>query len=205
MNKSWRNLAATAAIVLLGASVMLTGCSRDGNEWQRMVVEVAALNGGAPLLSGYWDAGSDKRFPSDDDFLPIDYVTVQFHARPYDQLVVLPEDAPFSYFHVTEYDLIWTPLTEGSEELVNYNLTNAPTDVLVPVGSEAEVSILVADRYMKEQQWYRDLAPPPDGVSKLPFQASCRLIFRGHETGNEEVVEIEGAFMASFVGVAVRE
>jgi hypothetical protein len=39
----------------------------------------------------------------------------------------------------------------------------------------------------------------------MPFMASCELTFRGHETGNSEVTEVKGAFMASFVGVAVRD
>jgi len=195
-----------AAISVILVSLLLSaGCTNhDGNEWQRLVVEVSAINDGVPLLSGYWDAGNDRRFPSEDDYFPLDYVNVWFHARAYNQVITLPEDTPYSYFHITEYDLEWTPLTVGSDELVNYNLYSAPTDVLVPVGEDdAVVTILVADRYMKEQPFFRDLAPPPDGVNKLPFQASCRLTFRGHETGTDNVVEVTGAFMVSFVGVVI--
>ncbi len=204
-----KNWAVIAAAVLVATFLGTPGCSNHtGNEWQRLVVEVAAINGGAPLLSGYADAGQDRRPLTEDDVLSIDYVTVEFHARPYDDIIIVPEDTPFSYFHITEYDLTWTPLTDGGAELVNYNLTSAPTDVLVPAGENAAVTILVADRYVKEQPFFHELAPsgpPYYGADKLPFMASCELRFRGHETGTDNVVEVVGAFMVSFVGISVTE
>jgi hypothetical protein len=186
----------------LGYMLIAGGCSNHTeNEWQRLVCEVAAINDGVPLVSGYWDAGADRRFPSDDDFLPIDHVPVTFHCRPYNSMIVLPDDAPFSYFHITEYDLIWHPFTEGSEPLVDYSLLHATTDVLVPVRDDATVSILIADRSLKEQPFFSDLFYDP---ATIPFSARCELRFRGHETGSDEVIEVTGSFMVSFVGIVVQ-
>jgi hypothetical protein len=189
-----------AASLVLVSLLMSVGCSnQSGNEWQRLVVEVSAINEGTPLLSGYLNAGPDRRVGTEDDYAPIDYVDVTFHARPYNQFIVLPEDTPYSYFHITEYDLEWTPLTPGADELVNYNMYSIPTDVLVPTGENATIVILIADRYMKEQPFYSDLF----FNDKLPFQGACRLTFRGHETGTDNVVEVAGSFMVSFMGVVI--
>ncbi len=197
-----KKLTAAAMSLVLMSLLLAGGCSNHtGSEWQRLVVEVSAINAGMPLVSGYRDAGPDRRPGTDDDFDPIDFVEVTFHGRPYNSLVTLPEDAPFSYFHITEYDLEWTPLTPGGEELPNYNLYSAPTDLLVPVDQDASVMVLVADRYMKEQTFFSDLF----FAGKLPFDASCRLTFRGHQTGSDDVIEVVGAFMVTCVGLVVEQ
>jgi hypothetical protein len=193
-------LAAAAMLPVLGLVLCVGGCSdSDGNEFQRLVCEVSAINEGVPLVSGYLNAGSDRIAGTPDDFLPIDYALVEFHARPYSSLIVLPEDAPHSYFHVTRYDLIWHPASPGSEPLVNYDIIGAGVDVLVPVNEEAEVAILVADRYMKEQPFYSSLYLG----AQIPFTARAELRFYGHETGNEDEVMVTGSFMVSFVGVVI--
>jgi hypothetical protein len=198
----WKKLTVVAMSLVLLSFLAMNGCTNNtGTEWQRLVVEVDAINDGVPLVSGYMDAGPDRRPGTDDDFAPIDFVEVQFHARPYNQFITLPEDAPFSYFHITEYDLEWTPTTPGGEELPNYNYYNAPTDLLVPVSQEASVLVLVADRYMKEQPFFSDLF----FNNKLPFNASCKMTFRGHQTGSDDMQEIVGAFMVTFVGLVVEQ
>jgi hypothetical protein len=180
-----------AALITALGTLVLAGCTEDGNEWQRLVCEVHSINGGASLLSGYVDIGSPTN--DQDDTYPVDIVEVVFHARPYNRSVVLPEDAPYSYFHVTSYDLIWHPMTPGSEPLVDYNLTGAGTDVLVPVNDEGAGAVLVADRYLKEQAWF--IAQ----VSSEPMTARCELRFHGHETGSTREVTVVGSFMVNFV------
>jgi hypothetical protein len=180
--------------LLLGSLLLLAGCEERGNEYQRLVCEIDMINDGVPLVSGYRHAGQDRQPGTDDDYDPIDNVVVQFHARPYSSAIVLPADAPYSYFHVTEYDVIWHPLTVGGEELPNYNIIGGGCDVLVPVNGEAAVSVLVADRYMKEQPFFRDLM-----TGKAPFTARCELRFRGHETGSDQTVELRGSLMVNCV------
>ncbi|MFH1845771.1 MAG: hypothetical protein ABIF77_21520 [bacterium] len=198
--KRWKCLATAAILLGFGLMLLLGGCSENrGNESQRLVCEVALVNGGEPLVSGYLNAGPDRLADTTDDFAPIDFVEVLFHARPYSRMITIPEDAPYSYFHVTGYDLIWHPVTVGGEELPNYNMIGAATDCLVPVNREASVSVLVADRYMKEATFFSDLY----NGGKLPFMARCELRFRGHETGSDTEVEVVGSFMVSFLGMVI--
>ena len=72
-------------------------------------------------------------------------------------------------------------------------------NLLVPIDEEATVMILVADRYMKEQPFFSDLF----FNNKLPFNAMCRFTFRGHQTGSDDVQELTGSFMVTFVGIVV--
>ncbi len=198
MNRKRYLLAAAVTMVFAGA-LLLPGCSEDGNEWQRLVCEVQSINDGAALVSGYLDAGQDKIAGTEDDTFPVDIVEVTFHARPYNSAITLPEDAPYSYFHVTSYDLIWHPLTPGGETLPEYNITGGGTDALVPVNERGSCAVLVADRYLKDQPWFVSQL-----ATGLPFTARCELRFRGHETGSDREVTVSGSFLVHFVYAIVR-
>jgi hypothetical protein len=188
--------------MLAGGLIALAGCeNHDGNEWQRLVCEVAHINEGSPLVSAYLNVGNDGVQGTDDDFLPIDFVPITFHARPYNELIYLPEDGPYSWFHVTNYDLTWIPGPGAPTELTDYNVENGMLDVLVPVHQEAMVSVLIADRGMKEEPWYRDVLFLGGGS----YTATCQLRFRGHETGNDETVELVGGFTVTFFGIVTNQ
>ncbi len=190
-----RNL--ISALTLVTVMLMLTSCSNhDGNEWKRLVCEVENINNGNPLISGYRDLGSNLDDPADDS-LPIDWVPVAFYARPYSSTIVLPEDDVSSWFHITNYDLIWHPGPNAPDELTDYNVTNAMTEARIPVNDHGMVNVLIADRVMKEEPWFVSLYNNP-GES---FTAACELRFHGHETGNSENVTISGGFMVTFFGV----
>ncbi len=193
------HLAPAALAALMGMLLFCGGCENSGNEFQRLVCEVSQINEGMPLISAYLNAGQDRVVGTPDDFFPIDYAEVVFHARSYSSLVTLVEDGPHSYFHVTSYDLIWYPLTPGSEPLVNFGITGAGVDLLVPVDEDAAVSILIADRYVKEQPFVVALF----SGGQVPFTARCELRFHGHETGSEDEVVVPASFMVTFVGVVV--
>ncbi len=185
------------ALTMAALVAILAGCSNhDGNEWQRLVCEVETINNGTPLLSAYLDVGSDGEAGTADDTYPIDWVPVMFYARPYSDAIVLPENGISSWFHVTNYDLIWHPGPAAPPEMTDYNVTNGMIEALIPVNDHGSVHVLIADRVMKEEPWYRSLFENP-GSS---FTAACELRFHGHETGNSEVVTIEGGFMVTFYG-----
>ena len=185
------------ALTLMAFVVIVAGCSNhDENEWKRLVCEVENINNGTPLISAYLDVGSDGAAGGDDDSYPIDWVPVSFYARPYSSAIVLPEDEVSSWFHVTHYDLIWHPGPNAPAELTTYNVTNALTEARIPVNDHGSVSVLIADRVMKEEPWFRALI---DNLGDS-FTAACELRFHGHETGNSEIVTIEGGFMVTFYG-----
>jgi len=175
----------------------ISGCSNhDGNEWERLVCEVASVNEGTPLLSGYAEVGNDDTPGTIDDAFPIDWVPVVFRARPYSSTIVLPEDGAQSWFHMTSYDLTWHPIGNAPEGLTDYNITGGLCDARVPSMDEATVSVLIADRVMKEEPWFLDLINIP-GHS---FTANCALTFYGHESGNSREVSLDAGLMVTFYG-----
>jgi len=195
--RSGKMLSLAALLALAGTVGLLSGCSQDGSEFQRLVCEVSLVNDGAPLVSAYLDIGSDKEPNTSDDTFPIDIVNVKFHARPYSEAVTLTEGSPYSYFHVTSYDLTWVPLSAAGDSLVNYNRLDARTDVLVPVNDDALVPILVADRFMKDRPWFAELLTG----SRPSFTAIAEIRFHGHETGSETDIVVPGSLMVTFVGM----
>lgn len=201
--RSGKTLTLGLLLALTGTVGLLPGCSQDGNEFQRLVCEVSQVNQGTPLVSGYLDVGSDKEAGTPDDTFPIDIVEVEFQARPYNSVVTLPEGSPYSYFHITSYDLTWVPLTAAGDSLVSYNRINARTDVLVPVNDKASVPILVADRYMKDRPWFAELVAFTD--PRPSFTAIAEIRFHGHETGSETDIEVPASLMVTFVGAIISE
>jgi len=177
--------------------VAVSGCSNhDDNEWERLVCEVEVINGGEPLLSAYADVGNDNTPGTEDDVLPIDWVPVTFRARPYSSAIYLPEDGPQSWFHVTSYDLVWHPIADAPAGLTDHNIVGGLCDAVVPVGDDATVSVLIADRVLKEEPWFRDLLID----STHSFTANCELTFHGHETGNSRQVDIPAGLVVTFFG-----
>lgn len=192
-------------MILLAVAALLnlvTGCSTDNNERQRLVTEVASVNAGAPLVSAYLNSGNDKIVGTDDDFLPIDWVPVLFRARPLNTQMTLPDNGTYSWFHVTSYDLIWHPGPTAPAELTNYNLSRGLIDLVVPVNDEAIVNVLVADRGMKEEPWFRklydDLVDPM--VTPSSFTAFLEIHFYGHESSSEHEVMIPAGLAVTFYG-----
>jgi hypothetical protein len=192
-----KNLQISMTVAALAALAILAGCSEDGAQYQRLVCEVQSVNAGNPLVSGYLDAGSDRIEGTTDDFLPIDIVPVVFHARPYNGSTLLPEDGPNSYFDVVSYDLTWIPGPTCPDQLLDYNVVNAPCHARIPAFEEGAVGILIADRGMKEQDWYYELFADRG----LSFNATADLVFYGHESGSDELVEIHAGLQVTFYGV----
>jgi hypothetical protein len=198
-----KNLQISMLLAALAALTGLAGCSEDGNEWQRLVCEVESVNAGNPLLSGYVDAGNDRIPGNDDDFLPIDVVPIAFHARPYNSIIELPEDGPNSYFDVIAYDLTWVPgpgcSSAVADSLGNCNIVNAPCYARVPVYDEGAVNILIADRRMKDIIFLN-----PDGTLSFgSVGATADLVFYGHESGSDELVEIRAGLQVTFCSVVI--
>ena len=190
------------ASAILTGTLVVSGCdNHSGNEWQRVVCEVSAINQGAPFVSAYMNAGADKISGTEDDYYPIDFAPVTFYARSYNDLIVVPEDGVYSWFHITNYDLIWHPSEDAPDELTDYNVTGGMCDLIVPLREEATVAILLADRGMKEQPWYRDRL----FVNGDSYTATAEMIFYGHETGNDQVVALGGGITVTFIGVVIGE
>jgi hypothetical protein len=188
------------ATALLAVSILIAapGCSDSSNQHQRLVCEVESVNDGNPLVCAYLNSGSDGIVGTEDDYLPIDIVPVVFHARPFDSdSITLVEDGVYSYFDVTSYDLIWHPGPDAPAALTDYDIIGAPCNARVPMNDVGSVAVLIADRGMKEQPWfvalYNDLT--------LSYQATAELVFHGHETGSETMIDVPAGLQVTFYGV----
>lgn len=188
----------TLLLTLAFISALAAGCTNHNeNEWQRLVCEVESVNAGSPLLSAYLYIGPDLEAGTGDDVFPVDWVPVLFYARPYSSAIVLPEDYTQSWFHVTHYDLTWHPGPNAPAEMTDYNVRGGFCEARVPVNDYGTVNVLIADRVMKEESWFRDLYHTDPGSS---FTAACELTFYGHESGNSEVIQVPAGFMVTFYG-----
>lgn len=173
--------------------VALGGCSTDNNERQRLVAEADLLNGGSPLIIAAVNAGSPSDL--DDDFVPIEFVSVVFSARALNNTMVIPDGSPYSTFNVTGYDLVWRPNTGAPAELTAYNVSRGNLTVTVPVDDIAAASILVGNLAMKAEPWFVDMF----NGARAPFTAELDLTFYGHESSSEHEVAIHAGTSVLFV------
>ncbi len=189
-------------LAILVVATVLSGCSTDNNESQRLVCEVASVNAGVPLVSAYLNSGNDKIVGTDDDYLPIDWVPILFKARALNSQMVLPENGTYSWFHVTSYDLTWHPGPAAPDSLSKYDIQGGMIDAIVPVDDEAVVNVLVADRSMKEEAWFRQMFDDLQDPGTIPSSSSAFLefTFYGHETGSEHEVKIPAGLAVTFYG-----
>ncbi len=208
----YRFLLSIFALFVLATA--LGGCSTDNNESQRLVCEVASVNAGVPLVSAYLNSGNDKIVGTEDDYLPIDWVPILFKARPLNSQMVLPENGTYSWFHITSYDLVWHPGPAAPDSLSKYNVTGGLIDAIVPVDDEAVVNVMVSDRTMKEELWFRQIYysnyPNPvvfpdslasdDPNAGSGSSAFLEFTFHGHETGSEHEVAIPAGLSVFFYG-----
>ncbi len=196
-----------AILFVAGLSlVALIGCDENSSERQRSVVEIASVAEGGVYVAATWDAGSDKQFGTTDDFQPAGHVPITLRNRSYNEFIEAPDLSPFGNFHVTEVGVQWFPVDANTpiDRLTPYNYT-AQYDLVIPKDSEITFNLLVAPFTMKNDQYFLDLAAGNGGNgSTPPFTANARIIVKGHDSGDERTVTIEGGLIVEFIGVLVQ-
>ncbi len=202
MNRKWSFLALTASLMVLGALAMTGGCSKEGNQWQRLVCEVTQVNEGASVVSAYLSgqAASLKCDGTDVVTLPIDFIPVEFTARPYNSSVQLTAGGPYSEFLITSYDVIWHPMSAGSDSLTASNVYGAGASLLVPLDEKASVNVLLADRTLKDKAWFAAALNPCGAGNVGSFTATAELRFHGHESGSDRDIVVPAQVTVNFVG-----
>jgi hypothetical protein len=174
------------AALLLGLFVM-TGCSTDNNEHQRLVAEADLVNDGSPLVLA---ALNDNGTPDDNDnFVPIEFLNVMFSARPLNDTMTITENGPYSTFNVTHYDLVWVPGANAPAALTTYNVSRGNLSVSIPVDDEVGASVLVGNLSMKSEGWFPG----------SPFTADLQVTFYGHESGSEYEVALHAGTTVQFI------
>ena len=188
----------TIMALMIGLAA-LSGCGDNESELQRLVCEVESVNEGVPLISAALNYGSDGASGGDDDFVPIDFVSVVFRSRALNSSMTIPEDGLYSSFIITGYDLIWTSTDPNAPaELSNSNVTGGMANAQVPIDNDAVVTILVGPLEMKGTTWFQALLN-----TAPPFSASAQFIFKGHVSGTDHEVDVPAGLMVNFVGAVV--
>lgn len=180
---------------LIAVALLASGCSsNNNNERQRVVCSVQSINGGAPVVSAAVNTGTDVT-NTNDDYVPLDVVTVLFWARPYGSLMTIPEEGAYSSFIITSYDATWVPGAGAPADslLAEYNVTRGLLSARVPVNDEALVSFMIAPQQMKGEPWY------PSAVNPVVFMRDLRITFYGHEEGSEHEVAIPAGTTVTFL------
>jgi hypothetical protein len=187
-------------VALMAGLVAYSGCSDNSNELQSLVCEVELVNEGAPLIMAALNAGNDGIVGTTDDFVPIDYVPVQFTARGLNSSVQIPDGGAYSSFIVTGYDLVWSSTdTNAPAELTDFNITNGLANLQVPIDDDAIVAVLVGPLEMKNASWFQDIL----AASAPPFTARANFTFKGHVSGTDHEVTIPAGLMVNLIGAVV--
>jgi len=182
-------------IFALTAGLVLSGCSSDNSEHEPISVEVSAINGGAPVISAAVDVANPST--PDDDFVPIDAVTFLFKARYFLTSTVNDPQGPLDSFHITGYDLTWTPMAGAPTdpaELLSYNMTGGGLDLTVTPNEPVEAAVIIVPPAMKEELWY------PAQYSTESWTAHLQINFKGHVSGSENEVVVPANMTVTFMG-----
>ncbi len=180
------------AALMLGLFV-LTGCSTDNNEHQRLVAEADLVNAGVPLVVAAINTNGTP--DTDDDFVPIEFLNVMFSARPLNDTMIIPENGPYSTFNVTHYDLTWVPGNNAPAALTDYNVSRGNLSLSIPVNDDVAAAVLVGNLSMKSEAWFPG----------SPFIADLQVTFYGHESGSEHEVAVHAGTTVQFVAVVASE
>jgi hypothetical protein len=204
----FRKLIFLGLISVLG--VGLSSCDSDNIERQRTVVEVSSVAENGVFLAGIWDAGSDKIFPSTDDFQPAGHIPITLKTRSYNGFVQAPDLTPYGQFVVTAISVDWraahpsTPVAQLSA--FNYS---AGYNLVVPKDTEVTFNLMVIPFTMKEDPFFRNLVSEPTrgGDGSTPsFNAVAHFTITGHDSGAPDLPRtLEGSVIVEFIGVLIEE
>ena len=189
-------------LVIAMGGVGLAGCKEDGNT-TRNVVLVAQIADGGPVLSDVYNFGAnnDLAFP-DDDFIPVDVISVIFESRVHDAALetVLP-GRPFGSVTLNSYSVVFDNGTnaDGADlnddtvtDLFNFS---APTNILIPVDNLGFGNILLIDGGSKAVAPIGCLSPfPPStgcsGNNDVEYSTNALITFSGTEETSGDAVQV---------------
>lgn len=193
----------------LGLLFLASGCGDDIDD-ARSVIEVAAVNEGGIFVIGMWDAGSDKLFPSEDDFRPAGHVPVTLRNRAYNEQIVSETFQPYGDFIITGVRVEWSPVAGSTSEAALSNLQrfnyDAQYDFMIPRGEAVTMNVMLAPFALKDDPYFADLASGYGGDGSTPsFSANAKMTFTGHDSGDDRLVSFEAYTIVEFIGVLISD
>lgn len=196
-------------VAAIGLLVLASGCGDDIDD-ARSVIEVTSIAENGIFVCGIYDAGSDKAFPSDDDFVPAGHVQVVVRNRPYNQQQIAQTYEPFGDFVITGVRVEWVPVVGSTSDtdlanLRRYNY-DAQYDFVIPRNMALPFNVMLVPFSMKADPYFANLVAAYGGDgSTRPFTAGARMTFTGHDSGDERQVEFEAFAIVEFIGVVIDE
>ena len=182
--------------LILAGFVGFAGCAHDDDESPRSVVQVFSINNNLPLLSDLYNLGADKEpGATEDDFIPIDFVTVQFISRPHDPALTMNPDRPFGTVRFTEYTIDFDDNDlddDGSDDLFD-SPARLPMNVIVPVGGIASTAVLAVPGGWKTQGALLGAL-----ISGGEYVTSARITFYGEEETSHDPIVLDAGIVISF-------
>jgi hypothetical protein len=165
-------------IVALLLALPLVGCSSDDGTRSQVTVEL--VNMGSSIQSDIYNAGDDKEFGTEDDFIPEEMVNVTFRNMPIDLVVATVPGAPFGDVVINHFRADFAdPRITDSEGGMN---------VSVPTGFSASGSFvaLPAGEKVRLMQTY-GLLQGGQIVSQVAFT------FTGYETTSRDKITVKAS------------
>lgn len=182
--------------MIIGA--LLIGCDEDSNYDQRTVVYVSNINEGFPFLSDVRNQGdslwekdySDYKY--DDDYWVEDWVTVEFHNRPYSGIVD-PNNSSLGDFLLTGYYVEFITLDGSSTPVPPFT---GETSILVPANSIVEGAILLVPVYTKRMTPLVDIEYTANEI-----MTNAHITFYGHEVQTDRDIEFSAGILVNFADI----
>lgn len=177
----------------------LAGCSND--DTGHSILEVVAINDGAPVVDAQLDQGSDVNDPTD-DFVPSGQVKVAVRNRPYDAFTTGTDAEPLASFVIDRVSIEWQPLVAGTaaDNLPTYN-RSYDFGQLVPRDELVEFNVMLVTFEMKTQPFLQGLI-----TGDPPFVAQAKVTFTGHDSGaSNTFYNFSTTIPVEFIGVAAND
>lgn len=188
-------LSAATAVLALAGLLGLAGCAGDDGATPRSVVQLVGLNDNLPLPSDVYNLGSDLEKP-DDDFIPIDYVTVRISSRPSDPALTMEPRSSFGTVRFDHYTLDFADNDLDDDGADDIEDLAGPMNLVVPINSEAEGAVLAVMGGWKGRSPLADLRMGGEYLTTASFT------FFGLEETSRTPIQLEGGLLVSFADYA---
>ena len=191
---AWK-MSLVAVVILFAGVAVMSGCSdKPDNYSSRTVIYVSNINDGVPYLCDVLEQGDSLYYEEtftlklEDDYITEDRVKVQFHNRPYDNL--LDPTLSLGDFLVTGYTVEFAT-TDGSPTPV------APftgeMSVLVPAGEMVEAYVVIVPVVSKTVDPLVSMQ-----YTNQEIFSNARITFTGEEIQTNREISFEAGLHVNF-------
>jgi hypothetical protein len=180
--------------LILAACVGLAGCAHDDDDSPRSVVQVYSINNNLPLQSDLYNLGPDKEPEAvEDNFIPIDYVPVQFISRPHDPALTMDPNRPFGTVRFTEYSIDFEDNDLDDDGVDDVRDVRYPMNVVVPIGGIANTAILaVPAGWKSEGALFMAL------ITGAEYITTAHITFYGEEETSGDAIVVDAGLVVGF-------